>query len=415
MNRLINKSFLISKTVHLSKSFFSTFADNEVYIISATRTPIGSFRSRLAKFSAPQMGSIAVKSAIEKSGLNVDQIDEVQMGNVMQAGVGQDPARQASLGAGLPLSVPTTTINKVCASGMKTIMLLSQAIQSGHINTAVAGGFESMSNVPFYVPRGDIPYGGLKMIDGIVGDGLTDVYNKFHMGVCGEMTAKKLNISRQEQDEYAIKSYKLSAQSASMMSQVEITPVEIAATRTTPATTMNEDEEYKRVNFEKFSKLPTVFQKENGTITAGNASTLNDGAAATVIASGKAVKQYGLKPLARIVGFADASVDPVDFPIAPVYAISKILERTGVKKEQISMWEINEAFSVVALANIKMVDIDPTKVNIHGGAVSVGHPLGMSGARIVNKLALHLKSGEYGMAGICNGGGGASAVLVQKL
>lgn len=415
MNRFINKSALLrSKSVFSSRAF-SSVADNEVYIVSATRTPIGSFRSKLSKFTAPQLGAIAVKSAVEKAGLKIDQIDELQMGNVMQAGVGQDPARQASLGAGLPLSLPTTTVNKVCASGMKTIMLLSQAIQAGHINVAVAGGFESMSNVPFYVPRGDIPYGGLKMHDGIVYDGLTDVYNKFHMGVCGEKTAAKMNISRQEQDEYAVNSYKKSAAAAAEMAKLEITPVEIPATKASPASSMTEDEEFKRVNFEKFSKLPTVFQKDNGTITAGNASTLNDGAAATVIASGKAVKQLGLKPLARIVGFADASVDPVDFPVAPAYAVPKILERTGVSKDQVAMWEINEAFSVVVLANIKMLDIDPKRVNVQGGAVSIGHPLGMSGARIVNKLALHLKTGEYGMASICNGGGGASALLLQKL
>ena len=274
----------------ISSKTFSTFVDNEVYIVSATRTPIGSFRSKLSKFTAPQLGAIAVRSAVEKSSLRVDrkfflgyyiiinwyvlaEIDEVQMGNVLQAGVGQDPARQASLGAKLPLSVPTTTVNKVCASGMKTIMLLSQAIQSGHINVAVGGGFESMSRVPFLVPRGDIPYGGLKMIDGIVFDGLTDVYSQIHMGNCGEQTAKKMNISRQEQDDYAIDSYKKSAEFSALMAKVEITPIEIAASKTTPASTMSEDEEFKRVNFDKFNKLPTVFQKENGTITAGNAST----------------------------------------------------------------------------------------------------------------------------------------------
>lgn len=244
-----------------------------------------------------------------------------------------------------------------------------------------------------------------------------------------------MNISRQEQDEYAVNSYKKSAAAAAEMAKLEITPVEIPATKASPASSMTEDEEFKRVNFDKFSKLPTVFQKDNGTITAGNASTrkwlsrscsgvsvltevyhlVNDGAAATVIASGKAVKQLGLKPLARIVGFADASVDPVDFPVAPAYAVPKILERTGVSKDQVAMWEINEAFSVVVLANIKMLDIDPKRVNVQGGAVSIGHPLGMSGARIVNKLALHLKTGEYGMASICNGGGGASALLLQKL
>jgi acetyl-CoA C-acetyltransferase len=338
------------------------------------------------------------------------------MGNVMQAGLRQAPTRQAALAAGLPNTIPTTTINKVCASGMKAIMIGAQSLACGHQEVIVAGGMESMSNVPFYLKRGDTPYGEISLHDGIVYDGLTDAYKLIHMGNCAENTAKKMGITRQEQDEYAINSYKRSANAANNnISAQEITAVVIAGKKGSPNTTVKEDEEYKRVNFEKFATLPTVFQKENGTVTAANASTLNDGAAAAVLMTGKSCEKYKLKPLARIIGFADAAVDPIDFPIAPAFAVPKILEKHKIKKEDIAMWEINEAFSVVVIANIKMLDIDPNKVNINGGAVSVGHPLGMSGARIVNNLALHLKPGQYGMASICNGGGGASALLVQKL
>lgn len=338
------------------------------------------------------------------------------MGNVMQAGLRQAPTRQAALGAGLPNTIPTTTINKVCASGMKAIMIGAQSLMCGHQEVIVAGGMESMSNVPFYMKRGDTPYGRVTLEDGIVYDGLTDAYKLIHMGNCAENTAKKMGITRQEQDEYAINSYTRSANAAlNNIFAKEITPVVIAGKKGAPDTTVAEDEEYKRVNFDKFSTLPTVFQKESGTVTAANASTLNDGAAAAVLMTLKSCEKLKLKPLARIVGFADSAVDPIDFPIAPAFAIPKILDKCNIKKEDISMWEINEAFSVVVLANIKMLGIDPNKVNINGGAVSIGHPLGMSGARIVNNLALHLKSGQYGMAAICNGGGGASAILIQKL
>ncbi|KAF7495026.1 Acetyl-CoA acetyltransferase A [Sarcoptes scabiei] len=389
--------------------------DNQAYIVAASRTPIGSFRSKLAGLSAAKLGSIVIKSILEKSKIEFNSIEEAQIGNVMQAMLGQDPARQAVLGAGLPTSLPTTTINKVCSSGMKTFMILAQAIECGHIDVAIAGGIESMSNVPFYIPRGEIPYGGIKLIDGIVHDGLTDAYNHVHMGVCAEKTAKKFNISREEQDEYGMSSYRKSAEFAKIVSEIEITPIEIPATKKLPSQLIDEDEEYKRVDFSKFKSLSTVFQKENGTVTAGNASTLNDGAAAAILASGKFIKKNGLKPLAKIIAFADSAVDPMDFPISPTYAIKKILERTNLKVEDIAMWEINEAFSVVVLANMKLLKLNPSNVNVHGGAVSIGHPLGMSGARIVNRLALHLNPGEYGMAGICNGGGGGSAILLQKV
>jgi acetyl-CoA C-acetyltransferase len=300
---------------------------------------------------------------------------------------------------------------------MKAIMFGAQSIGGGHQEVVIAGGMESMSNVPYYMRRGETPYGGVTLVDGILEDGLLDAYGKrIHMGVCGENTAKKLGITREQQDAFATKSYQKSAAAAGRGAFAqEITAVTIPGKRGKADVVVTEDEEYKRVKFDKFSSLATVFQKEGGTITAANASKLNDGAAACLLMSAGAANKFGLKPLARIVGFADAAVDPIDFPIAPVGAMNKILERTGVKKDEVSWWEINEAFSVVVLANEKLMDIDPERVNPLGGAVSLGHPIGMSGARIINTMALHLKPGQYGMAGICNGGGGASALLLQKL
>jgi len=280
----------------------------------------------------------------------------------------------------------------------------------------VAGGMESMSNTPYYLARGDTPYGGVNLLDSLVYDGLTDAYQKFHMGVCGENTAKKLGISRKEQDEFAINSYKKTTNAVeSGIFQQEIVPVTIPGKKGKPDVVINTDEEYKRVNFEKVPLLPTVFQKENGTITAANASTINDGAAACVLMTAAAAEKLKVKPLAKIIGFSDAAVEPIDFPISPAFAIPKLLEQTGIKKDDVALWEINEAFSVVVLANIKMLNLDPAKVNIHGGAVSLGHPIGMSGARIVNHLVYALKRNEYGAAAICNGGGGASALMIQKL
>ncbi|XP_068122993.1 acetyl-CoA acetyltransferase, mitochondrial [Hyperolius riggenbachi] len=388
---------------------------NEVVIASAVRTPIGSFQGSLASLPATQLGSVAIKAAVEKAGIPAQEVNEVYMGNVIQAGQGQAPSRQATLGAGLPIATPTSTINKVCASGMKSVMLAAQSLMCGHQQVMVAGGMESMSNVPYCMSRGATPYGGVKLEDLIVKDGLTDVYNKFHMGNCAENTAKKMGIGREEQDVFAISSYTKSkaAWDAGLFAN-EITPVSIAQ-RGKPDIVVNEDEEYKRADFSKFPKLKTVFQKDNGTVTAANASTLNDGAAALVLMTSDAANRLNVKPLARILAFADSAVDPIDFPIAPAYAIPKILSATGLKKEDITMWEINEAFSVVVLANIKMLDIDPAKVNINGGAVSLGHPIGMSGARIVGHMAHTLKKGQFGMASICNGGGGASAILIEKL
>ena len=280
----------------------------------------------------------------------------------------------------------------------------------------VAGGMESMSNVPYYMSRGDTPYGGVAMRDGLVADGLTDVYNKFHMGNCGENTARELGISREEQDEYGIGSYrKAAAAYAEGNIKEELVQVEIKGKRGKPSTFVTEDEEYKKVNFEKFSKLSTVFQKDGGTVTAGNASTLSDGAAATILMTAQAAERLGCKPLARIVGYADGATKPIDFPIAPKFATDKLLKQTGVNVADVDLWEVNEAFSVVVLANIKLSQIDPEKVNIHGGAVSLGHPLGASGTRIVNHLVFALKPGQKGVASICNGGGGASAIMIEKL
>ncbi|XP_005667359.1 acetyl-CoA acetyltransferase, mitochondrial isoform X2 [Sus scrofa] len=352
---------------YVERSYVSKPTLNEVVIVSATRTPIGSFLGSLSSLPATKLGSIAIQGAIEKAGIPKEEVKEVYMGNVLQGGEGQAPTRQAVLGAGLPISTPCTTINKVCASGMKAIMMASQNLMCGH------------------------------------------------QGNCAENTAKKLNIPRDEQDTYAINSYTRSkAAWEAGKFRSEVIPVTISV-KGKPDTVVKEDEEYKRVDFNKVPKLKTVFQKENGTVTAANASTLNDGAAAVVLMTADAAKRLNVKPLARIAAFADAAVDPIDFPIAPAYAVPKVLKDAGLKKEDVTMWEVNEAFSVVVLANIKMLEIDPQKVNINGGAVSLGHPIGMSGARIVVHLAHALKQGEYGLASICNGGGGASAMLIQKL
>merc|ERR1712227_125276 len=395
---------------------YSTSIGNEVVIVGAARTPMGGFRGSLSSFSAPQLGALAITAALERAKCPKEAVDEVYMGAVLQGGMGQAPDRQAALYAGIPKSVPCTAVNKVCASGMKSIMQASQALQLGHNSVMVAGGMESMSNVPYYMSRGDTPYGGVAMKDGLVADGLTDVYNKFHMGNCGENTAKKLGISREEQDEYGINSYKKAAAAyADGSIKDELVQVEVKGKRGKPSTFVTEDEEYKKVNLDKFSKLATVFQKEGGTVTAGNASTLSDGAAATVLMTAEAAERLGCKPLARIIGYADGATEPIDFPIAPKFATDKLLQQTGMKVSDVDLWEVNEAFSVVVLANIQVSELDPSKVNVHGGAVSLGHPLGASGTRIVNHLVFALKPGQRGVASICNGGGGASSIMIEKL
>lgn len=417
MNRVVklnqlNQAVFVGLKRNLSTS--EKLQNKDVFIVSSSRTPIGAFKGALASQTAPQLGAHVIKACLEKANFDPKEVDEVYMGNVLQAGVGQAPATQALIYAGLPNTTPATTINKVCASGMKAIMMGAQSIMCGSQHAIVAGGMESMSNVPFYLNRAEPKYGGVNLTDGIVFDGLWDVYNKILMGGCGENTAKKVGFGRAEQDQFAIESYKKSANSwKNGIFKSEVAPITFKVKG--KDVTVSEDEEYKRVNFEKMPTLKTVFQKENGTITAANASKLNDGAGAVLLADEETVKKHNLKPLARIVGFCDAATAPIDFPIAPVFAVQKLLKQTGVKKEDISMFELNEAFSVVVLANVKILGLDPTKVNINGGAVALGHPIGASGARITGTLAHQLKKGQKGLASICNGGGGASAILIEKL
>jgi acetyl-CoA C-acetyltransferase len=390
----------------------------EVYIVSAVRTPIGSFGGSLAEVHATQLGAIAIKQALERIKLAGSEVNEVFMGNVLQAGVGQAPARQASKKAGLPDNVPCTTINKVCASGMKSIMFAAQSIMLGDNDVVVAGGMENMSLVPYYLDKARKGYrlGNGTLIDGMVFDGLTDPFHNFHMGVAGEMCAKECNISRQDQDAYAIESYKRSAAAwKAGYFKNEVVPVEIPQ-RKGPAVIFAEDEEYKNVNFERIPTLPTVFDKA-GTITAANASTLNDGAAALVLMSKEKAEKLGIKPLAKIVGYGDAEQAPEKFTTTPSKALPVAIAKANLKITDIDYFEINEAFSVVAIANNQLLKIDPSKVNVHGGAVALGHPLGCSGARVIVTLINVLKqhNGKYGAAGICNGGGGASAMVIQNI
>lgn len=390
----------------------------EVYIVSAVRTPIGSFGGSLASLSATTLGTIAVKGALDRAGIVASDVNEVFIGNVISANLGQAPARQAAIGAGIGYNVPCTTVNKVCASGMKAVMLGAQSIMLGINDVVVAGGMESMSNIPYYIPKGRFgyKYGNGELVDGLLKDGLWEVYNDFAMGNCGDHTAKELNISREEQDEYAINSYKRSASAwKDGLFKDEIIPVEVPQRKGDPIV-ISEDEEYKNVKFEKIPALRPVFSKD-GTVTAANASTINDGASAIILIGKKKMEELGLKPLARVAGFADAAQDPLWFTTAPSLAIPKAIAHAGLSKEDIDFYEINEAFSVVALANNKELGLDGDKVNCFGGAVSLGHPLGASGARIITTLnnVLHKKDGKYGVAGICNGGGGASAIVLENM
>jgi acetyl-CoA C-acetyltransferase len=345
-------------------------------------------------------------------------VDEVLMGNVVSANLGQAPARQAAIYAGLPVSVICTTVNKVCASGMKATALGAQAIQLGDAGIVVAGGMENMSQIPYYLPKGrnGYGYGHGEIIDGLLKDGLTDVYDQIGMGVCGDKTALKYNISREAQDEFAIRSYRRSAEATANGSFAnEIVPVEITSPKG-EVTLVGEDEEFKRVKFDKIPTLKPVFSKD-GTVTAANASTINDGGAALVLAGNNAVNANSLKPLARIVAYADAEQEPAWFTTTPVLATEKVLKKAGMKIQDIDYFEVNEAFAVVAIAYIQALDLDVEKVNVFGGAVSLGHPLGASGARIITTLlsVLEKNNGKYGLAAICNGGGGASAMIVERL
>jgi len=388
-----------------------------VYILSAVRTPMGSFLGGLSSISATKLGSIAIKAAVERSGVSVDHIDEVFMGNVLQAGVGQAPARQAALGAGLGQNVPCTTVNKVCASGMKSIMLGAQSILAGDNHVVVVGGMESMSQTPHYVSgRNGTKFGNITMLDGITKDGLLDVYSNVPMGNCAELCAKEYNITREDQDAFAIESYRRAAAAwdAGKFTD-EIVPVPVPQRKGDPVM-MAKDEEFTNVFLDKIPTLRPAFDKE-GTITAANASTINDGASALVLASEEMVQKLGLKPLAKIVSYADAAQAPEWFTTAPSIAIPKALDKAGLTTSDVDFWELNEAFSVVGIANTKILGLDPAKVDVNGGAVALGHPLGNSGSRVIVTLLHVLKqnNGKIGGAGICNGGGGASAMIIENI
>lgn len=388
----------------------------EVYIVSAVRTPIGSFNGGLASISASQLGAVAIKGALSKAGVAPDQVQEVFMGNVMSAGIGQAPATQASIFAGIPNTVPATIINKVCASGSKAIMMAAQSIMLGINDVVVAGGMESMSNIPYYLDKARTGYklGHGTLIDGLVKDGLWDVYNDFHMGSAAELCARDMKITREEQDNFAIQSYTRAAEAykANKFNE-ELIPVEIPQ-RGKDSIFFSVDEDYTKVNFDKIRTLKPVFEKD-GTVTAANASTLNDGASALVLVSAAKVKELGLKPIAKILAFADAAQAPEWFTTAPALAIPKALKWAGIDIKNVDFFELNEAFSVVGIANTRLLGVDDKKVNIYGGAVAIGHPLGSSGSRIVTTLAhvLQQEGGKIGVTGICNGGGGASAIVIE--
>lgn len=389
----------------------------EVYVVSAVRTAIGSFGGTLAGIPATKLGASAIKAANEKIKLEGKLVNEVFMGSVLQANLGQAPARQAAKFAGLPDSVNCTTVNKVCASGMKSIALGAQSIMLGDNDIVVAGGMESMSQVPFYSDstRWGSKYGDAKLIDGLAKDGLTDVYGGVPMGNCAELCAKDMKFTREEQDAFAVESYKRSAAAwAAGKFKEEIVPVTVKTKK--GDIEFAEDEEYKNVNFEKIPTLKPVFQKD-GTVTAANASTMNDGAAALVLMSKEKAEALGIKPIAKIISYADAEQAPEWFTTSPSLAVPKAVEKAGLKMSDINYFELNEAFSVVGLANIKLMNLDPAKVNVNGGAVSLGHPLGASGARVIVTLINVLKQNKarYGAAGICNGGGGASALVIENM
>ena len=390
----------------------------EVYIVSAVRTPLGAWGGSLKDFAATKLGSIAIKGALERCGLAASEVNEVLMGCVLQANLGQAPARQAARGAGIPDNVPCSTINKVCASGMKSIMLGAQSIMLGDNDVVVAGGMESMSNVPFYsdTMRWGNKYGNVTMIDGLAKDGLTDVYHNYAMGNAADLCAREYAVSREDQDAFAIESYKRS-QAASEAGKFagEIVPVEVPQKKGDPIL-ISKDEEPWNVKFDKIPGLRPAFSKD-GTVTAANASTMNDGASALVLMSKEKAEALGIKPIAKIVGYADAEQAPEWFTTTPSKAVPKALAKAGLKIEEVDFFEFNEAFSVVGIVNSKILNLDASKVNVNGGAVSLGHPLGCSGARIVTTLisVLNQNEGKYGAAAICNGGGGASAIVIERI
>lgn len=386
-----------------------------VYIVSAVRTPMGSFQGCLSTVPAPKLGSVAIAGALHAASLNPNAVDEVFMGHVLQAGVGQAPARQAALGAGVEEHVPCTTVNKVCASGMKAISLGMQAISNGDAEVVVAGGMENMSRVPHYLEgRNGVKFGNISVKDGMLLDGLTDVYNATHMGNCAELCAKEKNITREEQDAFAIESYRRATEAWDAGKfDAEVVPVSVPQRRGDDVV-VNRDEEFTNVRLDKIPSLRPAFDRE-GTVTAANASTLNDGASALVLASEEAVQKHGLKPLARLLATADAAQAPEWFTTAPSLALPKALRKAGLSNAEIDLWELNEAFSVVGIANNRELGLNPEAVNVNGGAVALGHPLGSSGSRIVVTLihALRDRGLSRGAAGICNGGGGASALVLE--
>lgn len=391
----------------------------DAYILSASRTPTAKFNGSYVNVSAPELGAVAIKSALEKSKVPIEKITDVYMGNVLQGNVGQAPARQASIFAGLPPSVECVTINKVCASGLKAVAIAAQNIQLGVAEAQIAGGMENMSRVPYYLPRAsqNPPFGHMKLEDGLIKDGLWDVYNQFHMGVCAEKTAKNYNISREEQDAYAIRSFKR-AQAAWKEGKFEdeIAPVTIKSKKGN--TVISKDEGFENLREDKVATLKPAFVFDGtGSVTAANSSTFNDGASALVLGSKAIAQQYGSgsRVLAKIISQSDAAIDPVDFPVAPAKAVPIALERAGLKKEDIAIWEFNEAFAAVIKANEQILGLENAKVNLLGGAISLGHALGSSGSRILTTLLHQLKPGEYGCAAICNGGGAATAMIVQRI
>ncbi|TRM67975.1 Thiolase, N-terminal domain-containing protein [Schizophyllum amplum] len=411
-------------------SLFSRSMVHEAVIVAASRTPVGSLNGVLKTVTAPQLGVTALKHAFESAKIDPSVAEELYFGNVVQAGVGQSPARQVALGAGMKTSSDATTINKVCASGMKSVMLAAQAIQSGDKSVVVAGGMESMSNAPFLLPRTNPTFGKFTTMDSLEKDGLWDVYNDFSMGNCGEHAAEKFGISRQSMDEHCIESYRRAERAWKEGAfKGEIAPVTVKGRK--GDTVVSEDEEYKRIIYEKVPTLRSAFKKDGG-ITAANSSPLNDGASALVLMSAEKAKELGLKPLAKVVcesrvsstlhmmthfpsAYADAGVDPIEFPSAPTVALPIALKKANLSVEDISLWEVNEAFSVVVRIVEQVLKVDPSKINVNGGAVALGHAIGNSGARIIVSLVHALQSGQYGAAGVCNGGGAASAIIIQKL
>ncbi|MCH2224479.1 MAG: acetyl-CoA C-acyltransferase [Crocinitomicaceae bacterium] len=391
--------------------------NKEVYIVAAVRTPMGSFGGGLSTVPAPKLGAAAIKGALSKAGISPDKVEEVFMGNVLQANLGQAPARQAAMFAEIPDDVPCTTVNKVCASGMKAISLGVQSILAGDNDVVVAGGMENMSSVPhFYNARNATKLGNVKMVDGLVSDGLTDVYNDVHMGVCADKCATENNITREDQDNFAIESYtRASAAWDAGKFDDEIVPVAVPQRRG-DAVIVSKDEEYTNVKMEKIPQLRAVFTKE-GTVTAANASTLNDGASAVVLMSKERMEELGAKPIAKVIGYGDAAHEPEWFTTAPSKAVPVALKKAGLETSDVDFWELNEAFSVVGIVNTQKLGLDSSKVDVNGGAVALGHPLGSSGSRIIVTLINVLKQngGKIGGAGICNGGGGASAMIIENV